>query len=767
MTSSSSLTILSDACVRARRLPLLGALTFALAAFGLSHAATLGWWYHHQAWAFLPAIGSIALVIVWFVRGRRLTVATLARRLDQEWALSSRLESSVELAHENTALATAQRTDTAARTATQRPTESTAWLGTLAFLALTSLFVISELAVSTGRWISTLELDQQESAKVLTETPFSASITWKKPDSEIKANAIEEVPLVAEFKSSVAPEKISLEISVNGEPRPSHPLDPADFSKLTVGKLHTLALSLYLDETGAQEFDIVAYHLRAEFPKRRAPVASTLQFIQIRPPREDIIEDDSNNSGRPPEGEENPVETIRRLKIAQLQLVKENFLLLHTPVERTDKVWQEENSRVASNQKTLAQKTSEFRESAISHGAPTLVVDNLGQAFPLMETASTSIEKTANDAAVSPQNRALALITATEKIIQKVRAKQPPPGSTIEDPFKDSQKYQPPERSKTPAGRLEELAKKQEEVARELEAGSSDQASTQQKIADSLKELANERSLDPAAQTATEQAARDAAEAAQQLAQNDLSAARSPAASAAEALDRASAAQEAAGRKTALAELEAARREINDAGLLPTGTEQSTRLVELGRSLRESAVAQQQTGSAAAARELMAVSQSLDKAAENSGDADAPALAAARAQAALAKRAELIARAGRQLEFAQTTLNTAAPGGPRSALAEAELAAQLAGVLLPPDAAELARETASTARQLRGGGPPGPAARANLATSLNKLIVALEAARASGQRDELIRRFNPDDIDPVYREPVETYFEQLSRRTKP
>ena len=696
-SSGASLTFLSQACIRARRIPLLAALALALFAFGGAHAVTLGWWRYDPAWSFIPAAGALGLVAIWIRRGKRLTVATLARRLDQEWALSSRLESSVELAGKNTALATAQRTDTAARTAGQTPPQTTTWLGSLALLALASLLVVSELAVSTGRWLFEKNLAQQPPTAALAPDAFSASIAWKNPDSEIKATAIEEVPLVAELKASVAPEKITLEISVNGEPRPARVLETADFAQpFTTGSTHALSLSLYLDEVGAQEFDVVAYHLRAEFPQRETPVASPLQFIQIRPPRDDVIEQDSDAAGA---GES--VSILLQLKTAQLQLVKENFILLHAPVAHTDKTWIEENTRVAENQKTLAQKTFEFHESAISQGAPTLVVDNIGQAFPLMDTASKSIASEANADAVNPQNQALALITATEKIFRKVRPKQPTPAS-IEDPFKDPQKYKLPERSDTPAGRLEELAKKQSDVAGELDASSTGQASAQQEIARDLKALVDERSLDASAQPAAEQAARDAEEAAQQLAQNDRNAARSPAASAADGLARARAAQEDAGRKIALTELESARREINDAAQPASSDEQSARLAELSRTLRESARAQQQTGSAEAARELTTVSQALAQAAAGKTGENAPALTAARAQAALATRPDLLARAGRQLDRAQVALASSAPGGPVQALAEAELGAQLAEVLLAGDeATDLARQVSGAAGKFR------------------------------------------------------------------
>jgi hypothetical protein len=47
------------------------------------------------------------------------------------------------------------------------------------------------------------------------------------------------------------------------------------------------------------------------------------------------------------------------------------------------------------------------------------------------------------------------------------------------------------------------------------------------------------------------------------------------------------------------------------------------------------------------------------------------------------------------------------------------------------------------------------------------LRVLLSAALAENHRDETIRRFNPEDLDPAYREAIESYFERLSRDATP
>ena len=91
-----------------------------------------------------------------------------------------------------------------------------------------------------------------------------------------------------------------------------------------------------------------------------------------------------------------------------------------------------------------------------------------------------------------------------------------------------------------------------------------------------------------------------------------------------------------------------------------------------------------------------------------------------------------------------------------------ELGAQLAAELLPPADAGFARELTAA---LRDETPTEFGFDPELQALVDKVLVRLEAARMAGRRDEQIRRFNPDDLDPAYRPAVETYFEKLSRES--
>lgn len=742
-------------------LALLGCATWFAPALGLPSAPPLA-----------AALGLASLVVlgIWIRLARRLSPLALARDLDRDWTLAARLETSAELAADPSALAAAQRADAARHLRDRRPPRGASWFSAMALASLGALLLLVEFSLLAQRRLSAAPTPA--AAVDPAAEDLSASLAWVTPEAEIKATAIEEVPLTARVSTRGGLRALTLEVAVNGVHHLSVPLPAESASAISAPGDHTLELSLFLDETAAQEFDLVSYHLRAERVASAAlpPVASPLQFVQIRPAREDVAR------LRPPPGAIGQVSNLlTALKAAQLQLLKQNFLLAHAPIDRTHTVWREENSRVAGDQKTLAEKTAETRDFAIAEGLPTLVVDNLGQALPLMESAAAEIAATRNEPAAEPQGRALALIVATEKIIRRVimesAGSSPPSPPSVRDPFKDPQQFKLPPRADTPAGQLEQLAQAQSASAQELSDPAADaQAEQQAELARKLAELAQSRQLDSSAQGKTEQAARDAADAAAQVRAGDREAARAPATAAAEALRAATAAQEAAGRAAAEAELEQVRRDINSTEGAADPAERANALAAAAERLRAEAAAQQQTGSAAAARELATAAAKVAEAArapapggsssEAASAATAASAAATRAQAALAPREQALGRAARQLSRGSSSGS--------GDLAELQLGAQLAGELLPDSGdRDLARRVADEARRTNSDRAANLVrVPDDLRDAAHRLVSRLEAARHAGLRDEQIRRHNPDDIAPAYRAAVETYFEKLSRETK-
>lgn len=608
---------------RARGTLLAWSLALAALGSGLDLALHLRWLPADtialDAAVSLLGLTSALLLVLWLRRSARLDRIARARELDRHLTLSARLESAAELARDPSAFAAAQRADTARQLASRPPPPALAWRSAQALATLAFLMLAVELTQVALRAL--LPAPALEPAAPMEIAPdLSASITWKEPESEIKATAIEQIPLAALAQSRTGFRALSLEVSVNGEPRLSLPAEPALLASLAQPGPHALELDLYLDEAAVQEFDLVSYHLRAEripppaSPAELPPVTSPLQFIQIRPAREDVIRETATGSGA-----DKCAALLAALKTAQLQLLKQNFLLAHSPLDRSLPAWREENTRVAADQLTLARKTTEARDFAIAEGLPTLVVDNLGQSIPFMDTAATGIAEAANEAATTPQGRALALIVAAEKVLRKVirEGGGGGPSSTpkVSDPFRDQQQFKLPPRASTPAGQLEQLAQAQADAASPASGAEKDPLAGQAELAARLAALDQARELDPAARDHVADAARDAADAAEQLRAGDSQAARAPAAAAAEALRRATAAQEAAGRSAAQAGLEKLRREINAAEKLEDPAARSAALEAAAAALRAEALAQQRTGSAEAAERLAQTASQVARAA--------------------------------------------------------------------------------------------------------------------------------------------------------
>lgn len=843
---------------RRKRLgPLLLALAFAAFATALPLASTLGW-IPAQHWT--SAIGPWACLVAsltafafWLRRLGRLDASAHARHLDTELGLAARLEASAELARDTSAFAAAQRADAARHLASRPAPPATGWFTTLAALIIAASLLLVQLGLLGLRALSPAP-DIAFPAQLPPD--IAASLVWKSPESELKATAIEEIPLAAFAATRTGFRSLSLEVAVNGEPRLSRPLGEAEIGRLHQAGQHKLELELYLDEVGAQEFDLVSYHLRGDRATSvPAPVvASPLQFVQIRPAREDVerVTPPPGGGGGQPIGL--LATMLGNLKAAQLQILKQNFLLAHAPIDRNSDVWREENARVAADQKLLAEKVAEAREFAIAESLPTLAVDILGQCIPLMEHAATCMGGGENEIAAKPQGQALGLIVSAEKLIRKILLESQGSASANStplppnhDPFRDKQQFKLPPRAATPAGQLEQLAQAQADAAQPpAEQSQSDPIAEQAKLAERLAALNAAKSLDPAARPKAEQAAQDAAQAARQLSQGDAEAARAPAASSAAALRDAVAAQEAAAQAAAQAELEQIRRDINAAERLADPEERAAALATAAARLRAEALRQQETGSAEIARQLAETATKVESAArapnpdmpgsrsvgtkpspqetlttqtpgqgEGEGpgsgpksdpkpapspgprqtatipdpdgqqsarvpspDGESPSAtpgstpgatpspsgesapsasqAAAQTQAALMSRDQALARAARQL--------ARAAGESGMTLADLELAAQLAEALLPGTGGrERARQLADDTRREDHPFNNVVVIPKNLRDAAAHLVVLLQAARQDIRRDEQVRRFNPDDLDPAYRPAIEAYFEKLSR----
>lgn len=581
-------------------------------------AIRLGWMDASLLWAFVPAIASVILLARWFYRVRRLDDRALARELDARWEFGARLESTLELATDDSVLAQAQRTDTSRRIAAKGPFGTPAWAGGIAAVSVAlGLIALEQIALHTRS--SSPPSTQSPSTAIagnsatLTSVatppaPLRVSIVWKSPARSITAKALDELLLLAHVESNWSLRPFSLEVSVNGAHFRSYPLPASVSDTWKQPGERDLNLSLFLDETGAQLGDFVIYHLKTEANAglEISAIVSSRQFVEIVPV--DFV------AGADTRFSSDAQELLRRftaLKQAQLQLFDRNFGLTHLSPGGSNFDPTTENAEVTVAQTRLAQPAEEARAFAARIRAPDLVAIPLTQATALMTQAGLLIGTHQNEAAAPLQSKALISIIAAERAF---RASLETEISVSAPSIAQSLGSKPSiQRSQTPAGRLEQLAERQFTHHQKLQSEKPELprlAREQLIISQDLKTLEAERGLIEPVQTLLAVAVKAAAEAARQLALNDPQAAREPSARAQLTLKRAVELQESEGRKTAAALLEQIREETNRTELPAPAIHEAVR-TRATEKLNAEAARQLFQGSEEAAKKLKELSEGM------------------------------------------------------------------------------------------------------------------------------------------------------------
>lgn len=736
---------------------------------------------------------------------RQASLRKIARVLDQQLGTKNRLEAAAELSNSESPLAKAQRENAGAALLATPPRRG-GWLP----LGLAALLLA--LLANAGMFVSWVS---HRPPPVVVAPPKeelpTAEFRWKSPESEAKATKIEEVPLAAELRSSHGVKRVTLEMAVNGKARKSVALpdQAAGDQKIEV--------SMYLDELEVEPYDVVAYHLRAEriYPKPLSATLSPLQFVQVRPFRDDAKLMKMDGMGQNP-----CLALLKKLKIAQLRLMKENFVLEGSELARTEEIWNHENQRVGEEQALLATKTKEAIDFMIEQGAEALIVDNLTQANPLMDQASGWIRKSQNAKAAPNQGKALALIVECEKLFMKVINEGNSQGGkpSVADPFKDKQQYQLKPRESTPAGQLEQAAAQQKELFKELsemakgestgpanpQPNPGELAKKQQAIAKKLAELAEGAKLSPEAQSAVQQAGQAAEKAAAQLEVQDPGAATEPAAEALKQMQAALGQMNQEAKEKAAEALAQAQRDFNQAAGMAKKEDGSGKAAEAMKAaeagLFAEAQRQQEAGSGEAAQALAKLARESQKAqgqlkpgagepgegepknapgkGEKKGGGGAQAIEKL-AQEAAAKRMKWLsneqARAEALAELRRVQANLAKPGkGAEGSRLQEELQQDATGALQMAKLLARTPEEHAAVQQLLhqiggSGGAHGDHADAQTPLSeatvmaLAKLIELLAAIPPETNREEVLTEMDPQDAPAKYRDAVARYFEKLSR----
>lgn len=805
---------------------------------------TLGLWTqgHLAAWGIAGA--SAVLLLAWLTRLRRLTVRRTVRRLDARWNLRARIESAWELAGSDSPVARAQRIDLSRRMA-GNPVPLRWWYR--AGVALLGLAVAVNLVgvtepVLAKRFAHTQPAvandtpgiaDQPPAAGagVLTEaaspgivspaatkpppleqkkqTPepesrsrkvdSEATITWMSPVGEIRATAIESVPLVAHVVTRSGLHHATLEVSVNGAPRASVPVSPEVANQISIVGEVRVRLELHLDELRLNPLDYVTYYLRAE---RNAPepvpaVVSGIQFIEIKPLKE-------KREGPPPEPRDKGVIiAFFAILTNHVKVTKDTFTLLNAKsVSAKDTApvlaREQRTATLAGRLDSIITKISADNLVEKKQYIPFSLEDGLPAAAAALDRAVSALKTGNLSRAYQDEQAALVALIACKEDFGQSEPPFMPEQRSMTDPFQDHANNRGTQ-EEPGLGKLEALSTREGAITQALGDLLSDRGhignpsediskltEAQGTLARDIQQLSESLNPGDGEQLETENAGRAAGEAAEELAKGDLSRALARAAQVSRSLQEAMRQQELSGRAEAQAQLEDARRQLGQAEKQSSEAEKNAGLNAAAEQLRNASAAQAAHGSQKAATALAEVADAIDKLAGPAGDSgEGWAVAeqkAAAAQISLGTTTGAADRVARQLRRAREGLQSGGPNGESGAenkaksepggaadadrdITDLKLAAQVAASLLSASVADLrdARGLESETDDMAIG--RGNAAR--LIQAIERVEKALARRQPAGRRDETIRKFDPDEVDPEYRAAVEAYFGKLSEGAKP
>jgi hypothetical protein len=709
------------------------------------------------------AAAALAFVGTWLRRSVRLREADAARNLDQVWRLRARLESVWEMRDDGSGFAAGQRADATERIGDRRAPSVWPWRAAVAAVAvavaaLVGLALVGRLNRPAPSPVPSVAAERTAPppppSSVRSPLPPVAAraepteaIRWLAPNSRIQATAIEEIRLRAAVSVRSGLSGVGLNVSVNGA-EPKGVAVPAELAAvLAQPGDHAIELALYLDEFALKPFDVVSYFLTADLagPGAIRALRSPLQFIQIRRVPDAAVDGPSSAAAA------ELVSRLFALQAAQMDLLDRNFRL----VDSASAPRIPASAALGGKQGALAVDTRTLRGDLLRHNGPADAARELDQAAAAMAGAGRAIAAGENAAAVPGQQDALAHLVACDRFLH--RTKRGPPNAAA-NPFRDLEKFALPDRAKGEAGELEKLTAEQDRVVSDLSGAAGEGAAragaAEPGLADRMQALAQGHDLSDGARAAAERAGREAGSAERRLAAGDAAGALPPAAAASAALHEAMNREYADARALALALLETERRALNRALGSPRAPERESTLRTVAEELRTGAVVQQEHGSTALAQGLLGLARQVARI----GGVPDPAReqstlrAAAAAQVAVAGVGDAIDRTVRQLDRGRRSLGEGTADAGR---ADLQLAAQLARELLPSPAQQAAAD--------RVAGEAPAAAVGGLADGAFQLQQAVRSLRGPGGRDERVRRFSAEEIDPAYRAAVEAYFTALSR----
>jgi hypothetical protein len=523
----------------------------------------------------LKLLGATAVFALLARFWRAPTLRDTAREIDAAAGFNNRLEALVEVGDRCDAFADATREEIGSHLQRHRAPRPYLWIAASILLAV--LLPVNAVLFLTAK---ALVAPPPRVAVVTPETPPAvepeapplppaagppppAILRWISPEVITKAGPKEEILTSAETESITGLRNLQLHLALNGEERAPLPISSA----LEPGVKPVVA-SLLLEPFEGRPYDIVSYYLVADRvrPPNVAPepiwppVYSPLQFVIVRPPRDEPMTD--------PEPEDPAgavLRTLRQLKDEQLNLARDAFALSHGLPDRDDPQWPELARAAAARQSASLRQTEAVLPLLATHHIPAEVADRLKEAMTAMQASATELARSEPEPATAPATRALSRLTAAEDITARFLWENRLRAAAVIADQAAPKNSDLPDRADTPADRLEKLSARQTAIADQLATHQAADGifSEQDTVARAVAKLAGENAFPSEINGLIQNAGKSATESATQLNERDLEAAREPAAWAAQLLRDAIDALEAASRRRAEEQLQFAQQSFN------------------------------------------------------------------------------------------------------------------------------------------------------------------------------------------------------------
>jgi hypothetical protein len=237
------------------------------------------------------------------------------------------------------------------------------------------------------------------------------------PGSDLKVTKVDVVPLQIEAAANQSLKKVGWFSAVNGAAETSHDLPPPAEPRYAVYQP-----TLYLDEFGLADWDVMTYYARAN-GERTNSFASDVYFLEVRPFREDILKMPGGEGGKAYQC----LNQMTALINGQQHVIRETHQHIQKPPAQENlqaqdraKLAEAENDLGESSDHLYAQMAAEMENKPIG---PAL--DALARASKSLSEAGSLLKTNALTEAPNRERRALTELVAARKIFQKAVSDNP------------------------------------------------------------------------------------------------------------------------------------------------------------------------------------------------------------------------------------------------------------------------------------------------------------------------------------------------------